>query len=407
MTFQKQILCIICALAPTTLLPAEPVEILSYQSIPSRIKNGNPVLAAVRFRIDEAVGRMNQSGRLPNPSFETGTDHNIQSAEGSIEIGFSQKFPITNRLMLEKKISAAGVEAAAAEVKDVERLLVAEARAEFVKMLSIRERLALLNRQKTLSTELADFISSASERGEISSLDAAQARLAALRITTAERRLKTEETAALGKLRPLVGIAADTGVKLSGNVPPVSIPRTASLDRPDLKAAKIDLKAAGTEIELETARKRDDIEASIFAAGERTEDAPNGLENEGIIGFKLSIPLPFWNDNSGNIEEATARRSRKEMEVKALEREIHHEGQTALTEMRQWAALVSELDQHLLPLAKEQTDLLEEAYRKGQGDLQAVLSSREQTLELLASKLDATREFRLARIRYETSRGNF
>ncbi len=122
------------------------------------------------------------------------------------------------------------------------------------------------------------------------------------------------------------------------------------------------------------------IEAFIFAAGERTEDVPNGLENEGIIGFKLSIPLPFWNDNSGNIEEATARRSRKEMEVKALERKIHHEGQTALTEMRQWAALVSELDQHLLPLAKEQTDLLEEAYRKGQGDLQAVLTSREQTL---------------------------
>ncbi len=407
MNFPKQLLCILCAIAPTAILPAQPVEILSYESMPSRIRNGNPVLAAARFRIDEAVGRMNQSGRLPNPSLDTGVDHNIQSAEGSIEIGISQKFPVTNRLALEKKISAAGVEAAAAEVKDVERLLIARARAEFVKILSIRERLALLDRQKKLSSELADFISEASERGEISSLDAAQARLAALRITTEEHRLKTEETEALGKLRPLVGIPADTGVNLSGSIPPVSMPAAASLDRPDLNAAKIDLRAAGTGIELENARRRDDIEASVFAAGERSEDAPEGLENEGIIGFKLSIPLPFWNDNVGNIREATARRNRKEMEVKALEREIHHEARTALTEMRQWAALVSELDQKLLPLAKEQTDLLEEAYRKGQGDLQAVLSSREQTLELLASKIDATREFRLARIRYQTSRGNF
>lgn len=407
MNFRIQILWIICALAPTTLLHAEPMEILSYESIPSRIRNGNPTLAAARFRIDEAVGRMNQSGRLPNPSLETGVDHNIQSAEGGIEIGLSQKFPVTNRLVLEKQISAAGVEAAAAEVRDIERLLVAEARAEFVNVLSIRERLALLNRQRTLSSELADFISGASARGEISSLDAAQARLAALRITTEERRLKTEETAALGKLRPLVGIAADGGVVLSGNVPPVSMPGMLSLDRPDLKAALIGLKAAGTGTELENARRRDDIQATVFAAGERTEDAPDGLENEGIIGFKLSIPLPFWNDNGGNIEEAAARRNRKELEVKALAREIRHESQTALTQMRQWAALVTELDGQLLPLAKEQTDLLEDAYRKGQGDLQAVLSSREQTLELLASKLEATREFRLALIRYEASRGNF
>ena len=84
---------------------------------------------------------------------------------------------------------------------------------------------------------------------------------------------------------------------------------------------------------------------------------------------------------------------------------IRHESQTALTEMRQWADLISDLENKLLPLAKEQTELLDNAYRQGQGDLQAVLSSREQTLELLASKIDAMREFRLARIRYEAALG--
>ena len=177
------------------------------------------------------------------------------------------------------------------------------------------------------------------------------------------------------------------------------------MDRPDLDAARIGVEAAATGIALQQARRRDDIEATVFVAGERTEDAPEGLENEGIIGFKLSIPLPFWNDNSGNIKEATAIRSRKEKEVKAMECGIRHESQTALTEMRQWADLISDLENKLLPLAKEQTELLDNAYRQGQGDLQAVLSSREQTLELLASKIDAMREFRLARIRYEAALG--
>ncbi|MBC7979713.1 MAG: TolC family protein [Armatimonadetes bacterium] len=386
-------------------LRAEPVEILSYASIPGRIRSSNPTLAAARYRINEAMGRMKQSGHLANPSLDTGLEHNIQSAEGRIEIGFSQKFPLTNRLALEKEITLAGVEAVEAEVRDVERLLAAEARSEFVKVLSIRERKQLLVKQKTLATELSGFISDASARGEISALDAAQARLAALRLTTEERLLEIEETAALGKLRPLVGISTAAGVSLSGNLPPIAVPGIVSVNRPDLSAAKINLRAAGSEIALEQARRKDDIYASVFAAGERTEDAPDGLENEGIIGFKLSIPLPFWNNNQGSIDEATARRSRKEQEVKALIRDIRHESQTALTEMEQSAALIAELDEKLIPLATEQTGLLEDAYKKGLGELQAVLNSREQSLELLASKIDAVREFHLARIRYQTALG--
>ena len=384
---------------------AQPVEVLSYGSIPPRIRNSNPTLAAARFRIDEAVGRMEQSGRLPNPSFETGAEHNVRNAEGAIVFGFSQKLPVTNRLSLEKEITAAGIRAAEVEVRDVERLLIAEAQAEYVKFVSIRQRLVLLERQKKLSGELAEFISEASERGEVSSLDAAQAKLAALRIETAARQLRTKETTVLGKLKPLVGIPPDAAVSPSGNLPAISVPSIKAVDRPDLDAARIGVEAAATGIALQQARRRDDIEATVFVAGERTEDAPEGLENEGIIGFKLSIPLPFWNDNSGNIKEATAIRSRKEKEVKAMECGIRHESQTALTEMRQWADLISDLENKLLPLAKEQTELLDNAYRQGQGDLQAVLSSREQTLELLASKIDAMREFRLARIRYEAELG--
>lgn len=384
---------------------AEPVEILSYESIPSRIRHGNPTLAAARFRINEALGRMKQSGRLSNPSFDTGIDHNVRSAEGKIEFGLTQKFPVTNRLSLEKEITLAGVETAEQEVRDVERLLVAEARGEFVRVLSIRERKALLIKQKALSNELAEFISGAAERGEISSLDAARARLTVLTLTTQERRLQAEESQVLGRLKPIVGIAADAGVKLSGNAPPITIPSADNVQRPDLDAARIDLRAAGTGIALEVARRRDDVEASVFAAGERSEDAPDGLENEGIIGFKLSIPLPFWNDNQGNIDAATAIRDRKKKEVEALQRDIRHESATAVSEMRQWGALISDLNDNLLPLAQQQTDLLEKAYLQGQGDLQSVLTSREQTLDLQASRLDAMREFQLARIRYQTSVG--
>lgn len=386
-------------------LTATPSEIVSFESIPSRVQTHNPELAAARFRIDEAVGVAKQSGRLHNPSLETGISRQTRNNEGSVEIGLTQKFPITQRLKIEKEISATEIQSAEAEVKNVERLLISEARQEFVKILAIRDRKALLKQQQQLATELADFISEKSKQGEISPLDAAQAKLASLQLTTQERLLNTEETAALGKLRPLLGISPQTAVTLSGNPSGLKVGNKTSIQRPDLTAAQHQLRAAETGIALEQANRKEDIAASFFAANERSEDAPNGFDNETIIGLKLSIPLPFWNDNQGNIDAATARRNRKEQEIKALSQHIAHETDTALTEIRQWASLVSELDEKLIPLAKEQTDLLEKSYKQGQGDLQLVLNSRQQTLDLLASKIDATRELHLANIRYQASRG--
>jgi cobalt-zinc-cadmium efflux system outer membrane protein len=386
-------------------ISAAPSEIISFENIPSRIRSQNPELAAARFRIDEAVGLAKQSGRLSNPTFDTGASRNTELNESAVEIGLTQKFPLTNRLRIEKEISATEIQTAEAEVKNVERLLISEARQEFVKILAIRDRKSLLKQQQQLATELAGFISEKSNQGEISPLDGAQAKLASLQLTTQERLLNTEETAALGKLRPLLGITPETAVTLSGNPSCFSISKSAAMQRPDLTAAQLQLRAAETGIALEQANRKEDVSASFFAAGERSEDAPNGFENETIIGLKLSIPLPFWNNNQGNIDAATARRNRKEQELKALTNHISHESSTALTEMSQWAALLSELDGKLIPLAKEQTELLEKAYKQGQGDLQMVLNSRQQTLELLASKIDATREFHLANIRQETSRG--
>jgi cobalt-zinc-cadmium efflux system outer membrane protein len=117
------------------------------------------------------------------------------------------------------------------------------------------------------------------------------------------------------------------------------------------------------------------------------------------------MALPFWNKNEGNIQEAEARKERKEMEVVALGRGIHLEAEAARAEMAEWKRLIDEIDETLLPLAAEQTQLAEDSYRNGQGEIQSVLRSREKRLQLSAAKLDALREFHLARVRLETSLG--
>src|SRR5437870_1153509 len=94
----------------------------------------NPALAAARLRIDEARGRLLQSGRLSNPELEVEYSHMTRGQEGALGISLIQRFPLTARLRFEKDVSRAELAAAEAEVRDGERKLAADARALAVKI---------------------------------------------------------------------------------------------------------------------------------------------------------------------------------------------------------------------------------------------------------------------------------
>ena len=91
----------------------------------------------------------------------------------------------------------------------------------------------------------------------------------------------------------------------------------------------------------------------------------------------------------------------------ALSRSIRLEAESARKEMEEWAKMIREINDTLLPLAKEQSAFAETTFRNGQGEIQSVLRSREKRLQLSAARLDALREFHLARVRHETALGKF
>lgn len=395
-----------CALAVPP-LAAEPAVVVTPDNITDRIRSQNPDLAAARLQINETVGRMTQSGRLDNPELELGLEHNSRFREGRFEIGFSQRFPVTDRLRIEKEITLTELKAAEAEVREVERQIVAKARKLLVKVLVTRQRRNLLREQNALAREFANFLAKTAAKGEGSPIDAGQARIEATSLTTGLRQLEAAEKALIGEMKPLLGMRAGETLQVSGKLAaPVLPPVPVDLEkRPDYQVAALNAKAAATAVSLEQARRYNDVEGGLFAAAERTKDAPEGFDNEAIIGLRFKFALPFWNKNEGAIREAEARKRRRELEVVALGRGIRLEAEAARAEMKEWLRLVTEIDDTLLPLASEQTTLAETAYQNGQGEIQSVLRARERCLQLSATKLDALGEFHLARIRYHSALG--
>lgn len=379
--------------------------VISLQSIPDRINKQNPDLAAARYRIAEAQGRLNQAGLRSNPELEIEWGQNAAFEEGEFTIGISQKFPLTNRLSLEKAVSLSALNGAKAEVRDVERRLVAESKQILIRTLAIRRQKQLLLKQAEVAKQLADYIGKAAEKGEGSVLDAGQAKLEAAQFANQLRQLDAEAAAISGTLKPLLGMSVSEPLVITGNLPEIPAP-SRSLDtgkRPDLQAAKLAIQEASEQAALERTKCREDIELSLSGGVERSEDAPEGFETEAILKLGITIPLPLWNKNEGAIQEADARKIRREKEAAALASDIRHEAATAHAEMIEWAKLAQEISGTLLPLARKQAELADQAYREGQGDLQATLRTREQLLELASSRLNALRDFHLAKTRYEAA----
>jgi len=65
---------------------AQPAVVVTLSTVSDRVRAQNPELTAARLRIKEAATRAKQSGRLPNPNFETAFEHNPSFRERKLEV---------------------------------------------------------------------------------------------------------------------------------------------------------------------------------------------------------------------------------------------------------------------------------------------------------------------------------
>jgi cobalt-zinc-cadmium efflux system outer membrane protein len=381
---------------------------LSVEGAASYAVKRNQTLAAARLRIEEARGRLTQSGRLSSPELELDFTRNTRGAEGSASIALVQRFPLTSRLRHEKAVSRAELAAAEAEVRDAERKLAAEVRSGAVKLIALRGQRELRMRQLTNSRELSEFLLKRVATGEASQVDALQVELEMRQIEVESLTLAADEAVLLGELRPLLGLASDARLTITGEIPaPKGIPADREVaGRADILAAESKAEAARSLVLEQRARRWEDIEIGAAYTRDRTLDAPGPVETEQIIGFRFSLPLPIWNDNSGRIGEAQAAAARAEKELDATRLHASAEVNAALGAMNAYARLIGELDDKVLPAATRIEGQLRNSYSTGLTPLTDVLRARTRRLELERQRLDALRDYQLARIRHAAALGS-
>jgi len=118
----------------------------------------------------------------------------------------------------------------------------------------------------------------------------------------------------------------------------------------------------------------------------------NAGDRERIIGVGVSLPLPLWNRNKGNIETAVARRMQAEVSLNVTAREIERKVmeaaltyETKVREMTKWRP-------DSVERFRDAADVADRHYRLGAVPISTYVELQKQYLEAVESLLDTKKE---------------
>ena len=179
---QRLTLFYVLLLFPSLTATGQDVSSLTFSreaAIESAVRN-NPELSVAALEIERAKLRLRWAGRFENPELElsSSTDQfGLNEDEGSIEIAFSQRFPVTSRLRDEKIVRKHDVELAEIEFQVRQRQLAYEVDKAALTLLATERKALLQSQLIELNKGIVTFMANRVELGEMSPLDVTQASL--------------------------------------------------------------------------------------------------------------------------------------------------------------------------------------------------------------------------------------
>lgn len=380
---------------------------VSFDGIAARVDARNPALRAARWLVDEARGGHLGAGRLMNPELEVEFKSMTRGEPGGVEMMLMQKFPLTGRLRFEKQVTAAMIREAEAEVRDRRRMLVAEAEGIALRILATRRQIEIARGQAELAEEWAK-VAAARVASEESALESGQMRLDATMQRSEIRELDAGVASMTEELKGMLGIAGAEGLRLSGTLPE-SLPRPAAAvvaGRPDVVAARWRATAAAQGEKLARSKRYDDLGVGLTSSYDRIDGGTGKQMKDAMIGVRLSVPIPWWNRNEGEVATSKAARARAEAEVAATLSKAEAEARAAAAEMAQLRPLVDDLREQVLPLAKRQVEQTRAAWGSGKARYDDLLRARDQWLRVETAVVNALRDYHLALVRWRAATSN-
>lgn len=371
-------------------------ESASY-SIPSLLNRAlerSPQLQAAGFETEALQAKAHQAGRWENPSLEVGLGKKVEP-EGHTHFtsaALSQNISWPGRLGARQeaatnlaKIGTLDQAATAIEIKGQVLELIYAYQVASEKSLHGKER---LDRFKTVESYLKGRTFAAPQKRA----EAGIVRSKLLVLQKERRELESSEQAAWNKLNLYLGF--DKKIRISSpwyrSAPQfslASLKEKAEAGNPDLQRQKLRVKAQ--ESELSSSRK--DAWPGFNLTGEFSRGT--GASPEKNYGLGLSIPLPIFNGNGGNIKAAEATKLAEESRLLWAQQKLSTSLQSAYEHYLAAAGSLTDLSPEKMASQERDMKEVDQGFKRGQVDLITYLEADSQHFESLNAILDAQVDF--------------
>ena len=363
------------------------------------IKN-NSVLAAQRYTVEAAEGKQQQAGSLPNPRLQL-TNTSSSGNEYSRSVGLSQDIPVGGRLGAQEDLADAGFRLATSNLRQTETVLAGQVATSFYRLLVLKRQIATRDALVAVDQKLLDATTARMQAGEVSPLDVSTAELETERLKEQQVLLQNQYDAELANLNLLLGRPARTPLVLADTLPAdyasgdlADLQQQALKERADLNAAQFEAEQAQAQVALARSERWEDWSVGVSSGQSRldvTGAPPQATEHE--IGVTLSIPLPLWNRNKGNVAAALSGGRQADANVVALKLQIQNEVATAFSQLQRLSDVTARYRDRLLPLSEKSVALAQQGYNQGQVSIVEVVTAERQHSEVETAYLDALDQY--------------
>ncbi|HVG64105.1 MAG TPA: TolC family protein [Hyalangium sp.] len=380
------------------------------QRVMSEALARSPEVAAARAEEASAEGVLAADSRWvrENPSLEVeyGTDAVTQDqGERRLSVAISQQLQVAGQRGLRVERGEAALAAARARRRAVELSVareVADAAAEWVRR---QAHVRLAEEALTAARTLEEAAARRFAAGDVAELERNAAALERARAEARAAQARAEAAGTRALMNRLLGRPASAPLELT--LEPLAVSEEARAELPELEAARAEAEAARVEVDLLRRERIPDPTVSLeYEQEKRFEEHATGpdLHTASMVVARLSVPLPLWNRNQGELAAARARRAAREAEREGREREVEAERISA-RERYEAARTAEAALTAALPGVERNLSLVQRAYEAGELSLDALLLTRDRAYAARGEAIDATASLARARAAFLRASG--
>ncbi len=353
----------------------EPVKPLTLEMALGFAMRANPNIAVAEREREAIEGARTQAAVRPNPSISTSIQ-DTRSDTRQIFLQFNQEVELGNKRKARMDAADAFYKKATAELDSKKAEIHANVVTAFYEVLAAQERLKLSKSSLEVANLALDAATKRVKAGKSSPVEETKSKIAESSAKIEVNQATSQLNSARKRLSALWGNSSPMFVHAEGdveNIPPVSsiADLSASLESsPAISLAKLEISARDGLTKVERSKVTPNIKIS---AGVLNNQELGGL-NQALLG--VTVPIPLFDRNQGNLQEAVGRQYKAQDELVALRAHLEASLATQYERLNAARQASESLRSEILPGAQSAFDAANKGFSAGKFSFLDVLDAQ-------------------------------